>query len=56
MAALQKPYNDLLFTVHRIIIRFNGRQCCKVEVPVAQLTALDEHSAVRQVTLLVTEK
>jgi len=31
--ALQKPYHDLLFTVHRIIIKFNGWQGVTVDVP-----------------------
>lgn len=48
--ALQKPYHDLLFTVHRIIIRFNGWQGVKVDVPFMQLTTLDEHKDAKQVT------
>ena len=48
--ALQKPYHDLLFTVHRIIIRFNGWQGVKVDVPFIQLTTLDEHQDAKQVT------
>lgn len=48
--ALQKPYHDLLFTVHRIIIRFNGWQGVKVDVPFMQLTTLDEHQDAKQVT------
>ena len=42
--ALQKPYHDLLFTVHRIIIRFNGWKGVKPLVPVIQLTTLDQNS------------
>ena len=49
--ALQKPYHDLLFTVHRIIIRFNGWQGVTVDVPFIQLTTLDEHQDAKQVTL-----
>lgn len=49
--ALQKPYHDLLFTVHRIIIRFNGWQGVHVEVPFIQLTTLDEHTDAKQVKL-----
>lgn len=49
--ALQKPYHDLLFTVHRIIIRFNGWQGVHVEVPFIQLTTLDEHQDAKQVKL-----
>ena len=48
--ALQKPYHDLLFTVHRIIIRFNGWQGVKVDCPFMQLTTLDEHQDAKQVT------
>ena len=42
--ALQKPYHDLLFTVHRIIIRFNGWKGVKPLVPFIQLTTLDQNS------------
>lgn len=49
--ALQKPYHDLLFTVHRIIIRFNGWQGVTVDVPFIQLTTLDEHQDAKQVKL-----
>ena len=48
--ALQKPYHDLLFTVHRIIIRFNGWKGVKVDVPFIQLTTLDEHVDAKKVT------
>ena len=48
--ALQKPYHDLLLTVHRIIIRFNGWQAVKVDCPFMQLTTLDEHQDAKQVT------
>ncbi|MCM1142976.1 MAG: hypothetical protein NC453_30800 [Muribaculum sp.] len=48
--ALQKPYHDLLFTVHRIIIRFNSWQNVTVDVPFIQLTTLDEHQDAKQVT------
>lgn len=47
---LQKPYHDLLFTVHRIIIRFNGWHGVTVDVPLIQLTTLDEHQDAKQVT------
>ena len=49
--ALQKPYHDLLFTVHRIIIRFNGWQGVHPEIPFIQLTTLDEHRDAKQVKL-----
>ena len=48
--ALQKPYHDLLFTVHRIIIRFNRWDNVTVDVPFIQLTTLDEHQDAKQVT------
>lgn len=48
--ALQKPYHDLLFTVHRIIIRFNKWQGVTVDVPFMQLTTLDEHTDAKPVT------
>lgn len=47
--ALQKPYHDLLFTVHRIIIRFNGWNGVVSECPFIQLTTLDEHQDAKQV-------
>lgn len=49
--ALQKPYHDLLFTVHRIIIRFNGWKNVYPEIPFIQLTTLDEHQDAKQVKL-----
>ena len=48
--ALQKPYHDLLFTVHRILIKFNNWQGVTVDVPFIQLTTLDEHQDAKQVT------
>ena len=48
--ALQKPYHDLLFTVHRIIIRFNGWKGVVPDCPFIQLTTLDEHADAKQVT------
>ena len=53
--ALQKPYHDLLFTVHRIIIRFNGWQGVTVDVPFMQLTTLDEHTDAREVKVTSDE-
>ncbi len=41
--ALQKPYLDLLFTVHYIIIRYNGWQDVKPDCPFIMLTTLDEN-------------
>lgn len=48
--ALQKPYHDLLFTVHRIIIRLNDWQGVKPVCPFIQLTTLDEHADAKSVT------
>lgn len=48
--ALQKPYHDLLFTVHRIICRFNGWTGVKIDVPFIQLTTLDEKQDAKEVT------
>ena len=48
--ALQKPYHDLLFTVHRIIIRFNGWKGVVPDCPFIQLTTLDKHADAKQVT------
>lgn len=48
--ALQKPYHDLLFTVHRIIIRFNNWVGVVPDCPFIQLTTLDEHQDAKQVT------
>lgn len=41
--ALQKPYHDLLFTVHRIIMKFNEWKNAYPECPFIQLTTLDEN-------------
>lgn len=49
--ALQKPYHDLLFTVHRILIKFNAWKNITVDVPFIQLTTLDEHQDAKQVKL-----
>ncbi len=48
--ALQKPYHDLLFTVHRIIIKLNGWKGVRPDCPFMQLTTLDEHTDARQVS------
>lgn len=47
--ALQKPYHDLLFAVHRIIIRFNGWKGVKPLIPFIQLTTLDENRDAKKV-------
>lgn len=41
--ALQKPYHDLLFTVHRIIMKFNNWVGAFPDCPFIQLTTLDEN-------------
>ena len=48
--ALQKPYHDILFTVHDIIIRFNKWAGVHVDCPFIQLTTLDEHADAKEVT------
>lgn len=48
--ALQKPYHDLLFVVHRIIIKQNGWEGVTVDVPFMQLTTLDENKDAKEVT------
>ncbi|MCR5314399.1 MAG: hypothetical protein K6E52_00690 [Bacteroidaceae bacterium] len=41
--ALQKPYHDLLFNVHRIIMKFNNWNNAFPECPFIQLTTLDQN-------------
>ena len=41
--ALQKPYHDMLFRPHQIIIRHNGWKGAYPECPFVMLTTLDEH-------------
>ena len=48
--ALQKPYHDLLFIVHRIIMKFNSWKNAYPECPFIQLTTLDENKDAKQVT------
>lgn len=48
--ALQKPYRDLLFAVHRMIISFNKWKGVCPDCPFMQLTTLDEHQDAKQVT------
>ena len=48
--ALQKPYHDLLFNVHRLIIRFNHWSAVKPDCPFIQLTTLDENKDAKQVS------
>lgn len=49
--ALQKPYHDLLFTVHRIIMKFNQWKNAYPECPFIQLTTLDENRDAKTVTV-----
>lgn len=48
--ALQKPYHDILFAVHQIIIRHNRWQGVKPLCPFVMLTTLDEHRDARTVS------
>lgn len=48
--ALQKPYHDILFNVHRLIIAFNGWKGYRPSVPLMQLTTLDEHKDIKTVS------
>lgn len=47
--ALKKPYRDLLFLPHKIIIRYNGWKGVKPVCPFIQLTTLDEHADCKEV-------
>lgn len=47
--ATQKPYRDLLFLPHRMLIRYNGWKGVSVTVPFIQLTTLDEHKDAKEV-------
>ena len=47
--ALQKPYHDILFKPHLMIIRLNKWQGAFPECPFVMLTTLDEHRDVKQV-------
>lgn len=49
--ALQKPYHDILFRVHELIIRFNGWKGVHPVCPFIQLTTLDEHTDAREVNI-----
>lgn len=48
--ALQKPYRDILFLVHQIIIRFNQWDNVTVDCPFIQLTTLDQHTDAQEVS------
>ena len=49
--ALQKPYHDLLFLPHRIIIKFNKWQGAQPECPFIMLTTLDENKDAKEVNI-----
>ena len=49
--ALQKPYHDLLFLPHRIIIKFNKWQGAVPECPFIMLTTLDENKDAKEVNI-----
>lgn len=49
--ALQKPYHDILFVPHEIIIRYNGWKGVHPDCPFIQLTTLDEHADAKPVTI-----
>ena len=48
--ALQKPYHDLLFYPHQLLIRFNHWDKAFPTCPFIQLTTLDEHKDAKEVT------
>lgn len=48
--ALQKPYHDVLFNVHRLVIRFNKWKGAYPDCPFVMLTTLDEHTDAKYVT------
>lgn len=48
--ALQKPYHDLLFLVHRIIIKFNGWKGAYPDCPFIMLSTLDENKDAKLVS------
>lgn len=48
--ALQKPYHDLLFSVHQMIVKFNQWKGAFPECPFIQLTTLDENKDAKTVS------
>ena len=48
--ATQKPWRDILFTAHRLIIAHNGWAPAVPQCPFMQLTTLDEHTSAKPVT------
>ncbi len=49
--ALQKPFHDLMFVPHNILIRYNKWHGVTVSVPFIQLSTLDENRDAKMVTL-----
>ena len=49
--ALQKPFHDLMFVPHNIVIRYNKWKDVTLSVPFIQLTTLDENTDAKMVTL-----
>ena len=49
--ALQKPYHDLIFSVHSLIKRINNWTSVNQDCPLIQLTTLDENKDAKQVSL-----
>jgi hypothetical protein len=49
--ALQKPYHDVMFYVHELVINFNKWNGAFPECPFIQLTTLDEHRDAKEVQL-----
>ena len=49
--ALQKPYHDLMFTVHHIIMKFNQWEGAFPSCPFIQLTTLDEGVDAKSVSI-----
>lgn len=41
--ALERPYKDLLLRPMRLCLRYNGWQALRPEIPITQLTTLDQH-------------
>lgn len=48
--ALQKPYHDIMFLPHRIIIKHNGWKGAYPDCPFIMLTTLDENKDAKEVT------
>lgn len=48
--SLQKPYHDLLFIPHKLIIQYNNWTGVAPDVPFIQLTTLDENKDAQKVT------